>query len=133
MEKTPLVEKMAEKAFESEAFQKSWQMHERAFGPILLPAFTDSMAARVHLTNALNHISRRETDRGIELLEKIDFVIRQSKRELQLLIPYTEQSLASILYDEYAVKSVDYVENGILFDVVLDERGVGIFKKYVIE
>lgn len=68
-----------------------------------------------------------------ELLEKIDFVIRQSKRELQLLIPYTEQSLASILYDEYAVKSVDYVENGILFDVVLDERGVGIFKKYVIE
>ncbi len=72
MEKKPLVEKMAEKAFESEAFQKSWQMHERAFGPILLPAFTDSMAARVHLTNALNHISRRETGRGIELLEKIE-------------------------------------------------------------
>ncbi len=72
MAKKPLVEKMAEKAFASEAFQKSWRIHENVFGPILSPAFTDSMAARVHLTNALNHISRRETDKGIKLLEKIE-------------------------------------------------------------
>ena len=71
---------------------------------------------------------------GIDsLLEKIDCVIRQSKRRLKLLIPYTEQSLASTLYDEYAVKSTEYTEDGIIFDVVLDARGAGIFKKYVIE
>lgn len=75
-----------------------------------------------------------KTGLGIEqLLEKIDCVIRLSKRRLKLLIPYTEQSIASLLYDEYAVKSTDYTENGILFDVVLDERGVGMFKKYAVE
>jgi GTP-binding protein HflX len=75
-----------------------------------------------------------KTGLGIDaLLEKIDFVIRQSKRRLKLLIPYTEQSLASTLYNEYAVKSTDYTENGIMFDVVVDERGAGVFKKYIIE
>ena len=75
-----------------------------------------------------------KTGFGIDiLLEKIDYVIRQSKRRLKLLIPYTAQSLASTLYDEYAVKSTEYTEGGIMFEVVVDERGAGIFKKYIIE
>ena len=75
-----------------------------------------------------------KTGFGIDaLLEKIDCVIRQSKRQLKLLIPYTEQSLASVLYNEYAVKSTEYTENGVLFEVVVDERGAGIFKKYIID
>lgn len=75
-----------------------------------------------------------KTGFGIDsLLEKIDYVIRQSKQRLKLLIPYTEQSVASMLFDEYAVKSTEYIEDGILFDVIMDKRGVGLFEKYIIE
>lgn len=75
-----------------------------------------------------------KTGFGIDsLLDKIDWVIRQAKQQLKLLIPYTDQSVASMLFDEYAVKSTEYREDGILFDVVLDKRGVGMMKKYVIE
>lgn len=51
---------MAKKAFESAAFQKSWQVHARAFSPLLNTAFEHSYVARVHLTDALNHMSRKE-------------------------------------------------------------------------
>lgn len=75
-----------------------------------------------------------KTGFGIDsLLEKIDYVIRQSKQRLKLLIPYTEQSVASMLFDEYSVKSTEYTEDGILFDVIMDKRGVGLFEKYIIE
>ena len=75
-----------------------------------------------------------KTGFGIDsLLDKIDCVIRLAKKQLKLLIPYTDQSVASMLFDEYAVKSTEYREDGILFDVVLDKRGVGMMKKYVIE
>lgn len=49
----------------------SWETHRQAFGPILEPAFKDDMQSRIQLILALNHISRRETDRGFEVLNSI--------------------------------------------------------------
>lgn len=59
--------------FESAKFalQHSWEVHRQAFGPILEPAFTENQQARILLVNALNHISRREIERGMELLKEI--------------------------------------------------------------
>lgn len=70
--KESFVEKMARKAFESEEFQKSWMVHMQAFGPILEPAFEENCAARVHLTAALNKISRRDVRGGMAGLEKLE-------------------------------------------------------------
>lgn len=50
---------------------QAWETHRRAFGPILDPAFKENPNVRIHLTAALNHISRREIKRGIEILEAI--------------------------------------------------------------
>lgn len=66
------VEKMAKKTFESAMFQKSWQGHMQAFGPILEPAFVDNYSARVNLTAALNLISNGNTDKGFKKLKSME-------------------------------------------------------------
>ena len=59
--------------FESAEFalRQSWELHRQAFGPILEPAFVENPQVRILLINALNHISRREVKRGMELLKQI--------------------------------------------------------------
>ena len=59
--------------FESAEFalRQSWETHRQAFGPIIEPAFAENPQVRVILINALNHISRREIKRGMELLKEI--------------------------------------------------------------
>lgn len=59
--------------FESAEFalQQSWEAHRQAFGPILEPAFAENPQVRILLINALNHISRRNIKRGMELLKEI--------------------------------------------------------------
>lgn len=53
------------------ALRQSWEVHRQAFGPILEPAFVENQQVRILLINALNHISRREVQRGMELLKEI--------------------------------------------------------------
>ncbi len=53
------------------ALRQSWEIHRQAFGPILEPAFQENQQVRILLINALNHISRREVSRGMELLKEI--------------------------------------------------------------
>ncbi len=53
------------------ALRRSWEIHRQAFGPILEPAFVENQQVRILLINALNHISRREVKRGMELLKEI--------------------------------------------------------------
>ena len=74
-----------------------------------------------------------KTGSGVEeLLLLIEDIIKRSKKEVKLLIPYTEQSLVSGIYNEYAVKNIDYIDNGILIETVLDDRGMGYYKKYIL-
>lgn len=72
MKKGTLAEKLAQKSFESAAVQKSWQVHMRAFGPILEPAFADNAKGRLELTAALNHISNRDLRKGMEKLQSLE-------------------------------------------------------------
>lgn len=59
--------------FESAEFalRQSWEAHRQAFGPILEPAFVENPQVRILVINALNHISRRDVKRGMELLKEI--------------------------------------------------------------
>ena len=72
MKKETLADKFARKSFESAGIQKSWQMHMQAFGPILGPAFPENFQARIHLTNALNHISTRDIRTGLKKLRLVE-------------------------------------------------------------
>ena len=53
------------------ALGHAWETHRQAFGPILEPAFKDNPTVRIPLTAALNCISRREIQKGIEILQSI--------------------------------------------------------------
>ena len=69
---------------------------------------------------------------GIELLiESIEEIIKESKRDVKLLIPYSKQSIISEIYNEYSVKNVEYLDTVILVEATLDERGIGYFRKYI--
>jgi len=71
---------------------------------------------------------------GIDkLLSLIEEIMRQNKKEVKLLIPYEKQSVVSGLYNDYAVNNVEYANEGVIVDVVLDERGLGLYKKYISE
>lgn len=71
MAKESLAEKLARKSFESPLTQRSWTVHMQVFGPILEPAFQNNYQARVHLTAALNHISRRDLAQGVPKLKQL--------------------------------------------------------------
>ena len=59
--------------------------------------------------------------------------INKGKHEYKLIIPYSNQSALNLLYKVYNVNSVDYLDNGILVKVVLDQKGRGQYAKYVME
>ncbi len=70
--------------------------------------------------------------KGIDdLLSAIEETIRKFKKKYTLLIPYSSQSILSALYDSYTVESVDYVDEGISVTVILDDRGRGMYGKFI--
>lgn len=71
METENTSQKLAKKIFLSPKFQKSWAVHEQAFGPILTPAFADDYQSRVHLTAALNLLAKRRVRRAFPKLRKV--------------------------------------------------------------
>ncbi len=73
------------------------------------------------------------TGQGIDaMLGKIEEYVHRFKKKYSLIIPYSNQSVLSALYDSYTVDNVEYVDEGITLDVILDERGKGIYGKYIV-
>lgn len=73
------------------------------------------------------------TGYGIDaLLSEIEKTVQRFKKKYKLLIPYSSQSLVSALYNSYTVTSTDYLDDGIAVEVILDEKGRGMYQKYVV-
>ena len=68
-------------------------------------------------------------DRMLSLIEK---TIHSFKKKYKLLIPYTEQSAVSAIYNSYTVESVDYLDEGISVEAILDERGRGLYMRFIV-
>ena len=74
------------------------------------------------------------TGKGIDnLLSAIEMTVQRFKKKYTLLIPYTSQALVSALYNNYTVSSTEYLDDGISVEVILDEKGRGMYGKYVVE
>ena len=74
------------------------------------------------------------TGQGIDdLLSEIERTVQRFKKKYRLLVPYTNQSIVSTLYNNYTVSSTDYLDEGITVEVILDERGRGVYGKYIVE
>ena len=79
-------------------------------------------------TVILSGVTGYGIDRMLNLIEQ---TVQKFKKKYTLLIPYSNQSALSALYNNYTVESVDYVDDGILVSCVLDEKGRGIYKNYI--
>ncbi len=77
-------------------------------------------------------VSGRTGEGTNELLLLIERTILKFKRKYKLLIPYSDQSFLSFLYNNYSVENVEYLDTGISTLVTLDERGHGIAEKYIL-
>lgn len=75
-----------------------------------------------------------KTGEGIDvLLESIANELSHLKRNYKLLIPYDRQTVVNALYANYTVISTEYVDNGVLVEATLDERGHGMYRDLIIE
>ncbi len=70
--KETIADKVARKVSAGESFQRSWKVHEEAFGPILTPAFKGDEQSRVNLTAALNKVCRGDIKGGFKKLERLE-------------------------------------------------------------
>lgn len=72
------------------------------------------------------------TGYGVDkLLSAIESAVHKFKKDVKLLIPYSDQGALSALYNSYTVKNVEYLDSGISVEAVLDEKGRGIYGKYI--
>ena len=95
MAKESLANKMARKAFYRNDVQQSWKAHVQAFGPILKPAFADNFQAKIHLTAALNHISKGNLQQAMPKLQMVQNCVETEADKAMLLFAlgvYCEQA-----------------------------------------
>ena len=74
------------------------------------------------------------TGAGIDkLFDLIKQELDKLKKQYRLLIPYDKQSLINDIYKSFVVLEIEYGNEGVAVDVILDERGKGIYKSYIVE
>ena len=72
--------------------------------------------------------------RGIDLLlSRLLSIVQAGKRRVEFLIPYSEQGKLSSLYSIATVESVDYAEDGVRVCAVLDQKGLGLYRAYLLD
>lgn len=75
-----------------------------------------------------------KTGEGMDtLLARLLAIVRQEKRRVRLCFPYTEQGRVSAVYNYGTVENISYEEGGVVMDVVLDKRGIGVFRDFLDE
>ncbi len=72
------------------------------------------------------------TGEGIDaLLALIEEVMQRRKKKVRLILPYSEQSALSALYDSYSIENTEYTELGTEISVVLDAKGLGLYGRFI--
>ena len=74
-----------------------------------------------------------KTGEGVDrLLYLIEKAIHEKKKELEVLVPYTEQGALNQIYKEYTVLETEYRDDGVYARVIFDEKAIGQYKKYLL-
>ena len=78
-------------------------------------------------------ISALENNGVDVLIQMIEDVVRENKREVKLLIPYSSQHVLSRLYDTCEVLETSYEESGVMVRAILGKEEQGMLAKYILE
>ena len=76
-------------------------------------------------------ISAKTGERIERLLSVIEAQIARFRRKYKLFIPYTAQSAFSAICTAYSAENIEYTDTGVSLTAVLDERGRGLYAKYI--
>ncbi len=75
-----------------------------------------------------------KTGKGAEeLLEKIEEILSQAKKECQFLLPHSEGGKLSLLYKTANILNTDYLPDGILVNAICDEKTRGALSQFIIK
>ncbi len=66
-----------------------------------------------------------------KLLKKIEAVVYANLTNIILLFPFKNSDFASYIFDKYEVNNKEYIADGVVIDVDLDEEDFNRFSKYV--
>ena len=67
------------------------------------------------------------------LLEMLDLELSKSKKQVKFLFPFDKQSAVNTLYTDATVMNVEYTDNGVSVEAVVDGKSLGRYKEYVVE
>ncbi|MBO5945109.1 MAG: GTPase HflX [Clostridia bacterium] len=71
---------------------------------------------------------------GFEKLEGMIIAeLSKLKKEYTLVIPYDMQGQLNSIYNNFSVSSVDYTDSGVLVKAVLDEKGRGLYARFIVD
>jgi GTP-binding protein HflX len=79
------------------------------------------------------YISAKQGINMDKLLNMIQDALMEDTYAVKLLLPYDRGDIFSRLKNKYNVENFEYVENGIIVDVNLDEEDYNIYKGYILE
>jgi GTP-binding protein HflX len=95
----------------------------------LLPDFPEK---GIQSSNNKIYISA-EKSYGLDLLlNALLAILGQGKRRVELKFSYTEQAKISTLHSDGTVERIEYREDGIYVEAILDEKGRGKYAAYLI-
>lgn len=94
-----------------------------------LPEFPDNESAPENTVFISAHDGR-----GVDvLLSRLLAIVLAGKRRVELLFPYAEQGRVSSLYSHGNVEEVNYEADGVRVIAVLDAKGLGIYRAYLLD
>lgn len=79
------------------------------------------------------YISAKKGINMDKLIEIIQDNIMKNTYDVTLMLPYERGDIFSRLKDKYNIEKFEYVENGIILDVNLEEEDYNIYKEYIFE
>lgn len=75
-----------------------------------------------------------KTGQGISaLMERLRQDLFSAWRTTRLLVPYAKGEISSFLHEQYTVQRSEFQNDGILYDVELDEAGLGKLQEFISE
>ena len=79
------------------------------------------------------YISAKKGINMDKLIEIIQDNIMKNTYAVTLMLPYERGDIFSRLKNKYNIEKFEYVENGIILDVNLEEEDYNIYKEYILE
>ena len=67
------------------------------------------------------------------LLTMLDEELAKSKRQVKFLFPFDKQSAVNSLYTDATVLNVEYTDDGVSVEAIVDGKNMGRFKDFVVE